>query len=341
MTRALVIALRRQPKTPPPNIQNLHPPKPAWRLAGVAAALRYRVTEGDLEVIWARLEKYHDASSGAVKVNTEELLTVMASFEIHNLAAKEDLADSAYGDRSSGGSGGGLGKRLDKPGGLDQIRSGRKRLSTFAAALTQSYAATAGLPSAGGGGGGGDGGGVPKLGSGAGTGAGAGRRGSTSTATKHTSSKGRGSVGTGKKFAGRTATHTDRPLFPAERAREAKNAMLRSKLRDGREAMAAATGASDRAAEALAARRALSGEERSRASAEALRLEERRRAAEEAERRRLEGAAREHDARVAERFAAVGARRERLNAEGGTLGSAAAHAARAHRRSQEEALMHL
>lgn len=79
-----------------------------------------KVSDKDLASIWSRLDKYRDINSGLVKVNLEELLAVMASYEISELAEKS--ATDAHNDDL-----------------FQSVRSGKKRLSTFATALAQTY----------------------------------------------------------------------------------------------------------------------------------------------------------------------------------------------------------
>ena len=159
-----------------------------------------KITDKDLAAMWLHLPKYQDPelTHGVVKVSIDELLTIMASFEVSKALADDQRHGSIHGG------------------------SGKRRMSSFGVGLSNQYFEH--------------------------TGEGLldhqhrqheherqrQHRHSTSS-SRHRGDGPRRSSTVPRKHAGRTATNTDRPLFPAERARENRNSMIRQKLRKGRE----------------------------------------------------------------------------------------------------------
>jgi len=173
-----------------------------------------KLTEKDLNLIWNNCEQYQ--ANGSTKINIEEMLTVMGSYELKNIQSNGDT----FGQEEE----------------MEKLRSGKKRLSTFAASLSKPAGFSHGGHDMGFGGTLNE---HPSNSGGKG-----GRKGSLYGKEKPKAGGGMaklmGKSGGGSKKHqqhGRTEANTDRPLWPAERAREKRNSMLRTKLKEGREVM--------------------------------------------------------------------------------------------------------
>jgi hypothetical protein len=213
--------------------------------------------------------KINQASSSA-KINIEEMLTVMASYEVANLQVASNFGQDDME--------------------IQKLRSGKKRLSTFAVALAKPPTTSSidndmsyrDVPSS-----------KPKS--------------SSSSNNKNNAGGGGGGGGLARLMGKSSAPPSKDPKqkqWPTDRARDNRNSMLRSKLKAGREQM--------KAEEEKQRQERMSVEDRTR---ERILIERQEAQREEAERIVHEREAREHAlaaARIAERNIEVAARRQRL-----------------------------